>query len=39
MVDNVSVDSHLQTQRSAVKMLHDRILVLVKYVADVISGM
>lgn len=33
-----SLDSHLQTQRSAVKMLHERILVLVKYVEDVISG-
>ncbi|KAF9459420.1 maintenance of mitochondrial structure and function-domain-containing protein [Collybia nuda] len=33
-----SLESHLQTQRSAVKMLHERILVLVKYVTDVISG-
>jgi len=33
-----SLESHLQTQRSAVKMLHERILVLVKYVADVIAG-
>ncbi|KXN83613.1 COP9 signalosome complex subunit 6 [Leucoagaricus sp. SymC.cos] len=33
-----SLDSHLQTQRSAVKMLHERILVLVKYVTDVIAG-
>lgn len=32
------VDSHLQTQRSAVKMLHERIMVLVKYVSDVIAG-
>lgn len=32
------VDSHLQTQRSAVKMLHERIIVLVKYVTDVIAG-
>jgi COP9 signalosome complex subunit 6 len=32
------LESHLQTQRSAVKMLHERILVLVKYVADVIAG-
>ncbi|XP_006454733.1 hypothetical protein AGABI2DRAFT_189980 [Agaricus bisporus var. bisporus H97] len=33
-----SLDSHLQTQRSAVKMLHERIMVLVKYVSDVIAG-
>ncbi|KAG6889369.1 hypothetical protein C0995_001434 [Termitomyces sp. Mi166 len=33
-----SLESHLQTQRSAVKMLHERILVLVKYITDVISG-
>ncbi len=33
------VESHLQTQRAAVKMLHDRILVLVNYVKDVLSGM
>ncbi|TFK76798.1 COP9 signalosome subunit 6 [Pluteus cervinus] len=33
-----SLESHLQTQRSAVKMLHERILLLVKYVADVIAG-
>lgn len=33
------VESHLQTQRSAVKMLHERILVLIKYVTDVIAGM
>ena len=32
------VESHLQTQRSAVKMLHERILLLVKYVADVVAG-
>ncbi|ESK98213.1 cop9 signalosome subunit 6 [Moniliophthora roreri MCA 2997] len=32
-----SLESHLQTQRAAVKMLHDRILVLVQYVTDVIS--
>lgn len=32
------VESHLQTQRAAVKMLHDRILVLVNYVKDVLSG-
>lgn len=33
------VESHLQTQRAAVKMLHDRILVLVDYAKDVLSGM
>ncbi|KII93712.1 hypothetical protein PLICRDRAFT_402403 [Plicaturopsis crispa FD-325 SS-3] len=33
-----SLESHLQTQRAAVKMLHERIQVLVKYVADVIAG-
>ncbi|CAK5280085.1 unnamed protein product [Mycena citricolor] len=33
-----SLESHLQTQRAAVKMLHDRIMVLVKYVTDVVSG-
>jgi COP9 signalosome complex subunit 6 len=33
-----SVESHLQTQRAAVKMLHDRISVLVDYVKDVLSG-
>jgi plasmid replication initiation protein len=33
------VESHLQTQRAAIKMLHDRILVLVSYVKDVLSGM
>ncbi|KAI0639109.1 COP9 signalosome subunit 6 [Trametes polyzona] len=33
-----SLESHLQTQRAAVKMLHDRILLLVKYVTDVIAG-
>jgi len=33
-----SLESHLQTQRSAVKMLHERILLLVKYVTDVIAG-
>lgn len=33
-----SLDSHLQTQRAAVKMLHERILVLVQYVSNVISG-
>ena len=33
------VESHLQTQRSAVSMLHERILLLVKYVGDVVAGM
>ncbi|KAI0067950.1 COP9 signalosome subunit 6 [Artomyces pyxidatus] len=33
-----SLESHLQTQRAAVKMLHDRIVLLVQYVKDVISG-
>ncbi|KAI0274854.1 COP9 signalosome subunit 6 [Gloeopeniophorella convolvens] len=33
-----SLESHLQTQRAAVKMLHDRILILVQYVRDVIAG-
>ncbi|KAL7285744.1 COP9 signalosome subunit 6 [Trametes coccinea BRFM310] len=33
-----SLEAHLQTQRAAVKMLHDRILLLVKYVSDVIAG-
>ncbi|KAJ6574707.1 COP9 signalosome subunit 6 [Mycena capillaripes] len=33
-----SLESHLQTQRAAVKMLHERIMVLVKYVADVVAG-
>ncbi|KAG9104623.1 hypothetical protein FRC06_000769 [Ceratobasidium sp. 370] len=30
--------SHLQTQRAAYKMLHDRIVVLVQYVADTLAG-
>jgi len=33
-----SLESHLQSQRAAVKMLHDRIVVLVQYVTDVIAG-
>ena len=33
-----AVESHLQTQRSAVKMLHERILILLKYVTDVLAG-
>jgi COP9 signalosome complex subunit 6 len=32
------VGSHLQNQRAAVKMLHDRIAVLVRYVSDVVAG-
>ena len=32
------VESHLQTQKAAVQMLHDRIVVLVKYLADVLAG-
>jgi len=32
------VESHLQNQRSAIKMLHERILILLKYVTDVIAG-
>lgn len=32
------VESHLQTQRAAIKMLHERILVLVQYVTEVIAG-
>ena len=34
----MEVETHLQTQRSAVKMLHERILLLVKYVTDVLAG-
>jgi hypothetical protein len=33
-----AVESHLQTQRAAIKMLHERILVLVQYVTEVIAG-
>ncbi|KAF7320021.1 COP9 signalosome complex subunit 6 [Mycena kentingensis (nom. inval.)] len=33
-----SLESHLHTQRAAVKMLHDRIMVLVKYVTDLVAG-
>lgn len=36
---HIIVASHLQTQRSAIKMLHDRIQVLVEYVASVVAGM
>ena len=32
------VTSHLATQRAAIKMLHERIVSLVGYVASVISG-
>ncbi|KZT06326.1 COP9 signalosome subunit 6 [Laetiporus sulphureus 93-53] len=33
-----SLESHLNSQRAAVKMLHDRIVLLVKYVSDVLAG-
>ncbi|KZP32254.1 hypothetical protein FIBSPDRAFT_774873 [Athelia psychrophila] len=33
-----SLESHLQTQRAAIKMLHERILVLVQYVTEVVAG-
>jgi len=33
-----SLESHLQNQRSAIKMLHERILILLKYVTEVIAG-
>ncbi|KAH7104275.1 COP9 signalosome subunit 6 [Auriculariales sp. MPI-PUGE-AT-0066] len=33
-----SLTSYLATQRAAIKMLHDRIVVLVKYVSAVIAG-
>ncbi|EJD04393.1 uncharacterized protein FOMMEDRAFT_107067 [Fomitiporia mediterranea MF3/22] len=33
-----SLESHLQTQRAAVKMLHDRIQLLIQYVAGVVAG-
>ncbi|KAG1826194.1 maintenance of mitochondrial structure and function-domain-containing protein [Suillus subaureus] len=35
---STSLESHLQSQRAAVKMLHERILVLVQYVTNVIAG-
>ncbi|OJA20429.1 hypothetical protein AZE42_09472 [Rhizopogon vesiculosus] len=35
---STSLESHLQTQRAAVKMLHERILVLVQYVTNVVAG-
>lgn len=34
----ILVSSYLQTQRSAIKMLHERIKVLVDYVAAVVGG-
>ncbi|CAL1696340.1 unnamed protein product [Somion occarium] len=33
-----SLESHLSSQRAAVKMLHDRILLLVKYVTEILAG-
>ncbi|KAF7306618.1 COP9 signalosome complex subunit 6 [Mycena indigotica] len=33
-----SLESHLHTQRAAVKMLHDRIMVLVRYVSELVAG-
>jgi len=33
-----SLESQLNSQRAAVKMLHDRIMLLVKYVTDVLAG-
>ncbi|KZS96106.1 hypothetical protein SISNIDRAFT_451786 [Sistotremastrum niveocremeum HHB9708] len=33
-----SLVSHLQTQRAAIKMLHDRILILIQYVTGVIAN-
>ncbi|OCB91169.1 hypothetical protein A7U60_g1577 [Sanghuangporus baumii] len=33
-----SLESHLQTQRAAVKMLHDRIQLLIQYVSGVVAG-
>jgi hypothetical protein len=33
-----TVESHLQSQRAAIKMLYERILVLVQYVTEVIAG-
>ncbi|KAI0095258.1 COP9 signalosome subunit 6 [Irpex rosettiformis] len=35
---DTSLESHLQTQRAAVKMLHDRIVLLVRYVTAVVAG-
>ena len=35
---SLKVESHLNTQRAAVKMLHDRIAILVQYAKDVIAG-
>ncbi|TBU64764.1 COP9 signalosome subunit 6 [Dichomitus squalens] len=33
-----SLESHLSTQRAAVKMLHDRIMLLTRYVSEVVAG-
>ncbi|KIO34560.1 hypothetical protein M407DRAFT_209775 [Tulasnella calospora MUT 4182] len=33
-----TLSSHLQTQRAAIKMLHDRILALVEYVSNCVAG-
>ncbi|KAI0080002.1 hypothetical protein K474DRAFT_1658239 [Panus rudis PR-1116 ss-1] len=33
-----SLESHLNSQKAAVKMLHDRILILVQYLTDVLAG-
>ncbi|KAG8219997.1 maintenance of mitochondrial structure and function-domain-containing protein, partial [Butyriboletus roseoflavus] len=33
-----TMESHLQAQRAAIKMLHERILVLVQYVTNTIAG-
>lgn len=38
MLNYFAVESHLQTQRAAIKMLHERILVLMQYVTEVIVG-
>ncbi|KAH7883798.1 maintenance of mitochondrial structure and function-domain-containing protein [Phlebopus sp. FC_14] len=35
---STSWESHLQSQRAAVKMLHERIVVLIHYVTNVIAG-
>ncbi|THH17396.1 hypothetical protein EW146_g3399 [Bondarzewia mesenterica] len=34
----LQVESHLQNQRAAVKMLHDRIVILVQYIKDATAG-
>lgn len=33
-----SLESHLRTQRAAIKMLHERLVVLVGYMTDVVTG-